>query len=75
MDKSIAYHREIIDSAKVYKRMSQTGDEVYKLHIGIPIVWRPEQVLYNPNVIASYELSGAPLGTLSHFERFLAVKE
>ena len=75
LDKTIAYHREVIDTAEVYKRLRTTGDVTFDLHIAIPLVWKPEELVYNPNVIASYEWSGVPLGTVSHFERFLAVKE
>ena len=75
LEKTIAFHREIIDTAEVYKRMRVTGDEVFRLHTAIPLVWKPEELVYNPNVVASYKWSGVPLGTISHFERFLAVKK
>ena len=75
LDKTIGYHREIIDTAEVYKRLRVTGDEVFRLHTAIPMVWKPEELVYNPNVVASYKWSGVPLGTISHFERFLAVKK
>ena len=75
LDKTIAFHREIIDTAEVYKRLRVTGDEVFRLHTAIPLVWKPEELVYNPKVIASYKWSGVPLGTISHFERFLAVKK
>ena len=75
MDESIAYHRSVIDTKTVFERMRETGDITFGLHIALPIVWRPEQLLYNPNVVASYEWSGVPLGTVSHFERFLAVRK
>jgi len=75
LDKTIAFHREIIDTAEVYKRLRVTGDEVFRLHTAIPLVWKPEELVYNPNVVASYKWSGVPLGTISHFERFLAVKK
>ena len=75
LDATIAFHREVIDTRTVFERLRVTGDVIYELHIGIPIVWKPEEVLYNPNVVSSYEWSGVPLGTISHFERFLAVKE
>jgi len=75
MDKAIAFHREVIDTEEVYKRLRTTGDITFDLHIAIPMVWKPEELVYNPKVIASYKWSGVPLGTVSHFERFLAVKE
>jgi peptide/nickel transport system substrate-binding protein len=75
MDEAIAFHRAIIDTKEVYKRLRTTGDVTFDLHIAIPLVWKPEELSYNPNVVASYKWSGVPLGTVSHFERFLAVKE
>jgi peptide/nickel transport system substrate-binding protein len=75
LDESIAYHRSVIETGEVFRRMRETGDISFYLHIAIPIVWRPEQLLFNPNVVASYEWSGVPLGTVSHYERFLAVRK
>ena len=39
-----------------------------------PLFWAPDDIVYNPKVVASYEWSGMPLGTISHFERIKAVK-
>ena len=75
MDETIAYHRSVIDTKTVFERMSETGDITFGLHIALPIVWKPEELLFNPNVVASYEWSGVPLGTVSHYERFLAVRK
>ncbi|MCY4624840.1 MAG: ABC transporter substrate-binding protein [Chloroflexi bacterium] len=75
LDETIAYHRSVIETEEVFRRLRETGDITFDLHIAIPIVWRPEQLLYNPNVVASYEWSGVPLGTVSHFERFIAVRK
>ena len=75
MDEAIAYHRAIIDTKEVYKRLRDTGNVTFDLHVAIPLVWKPEELVYNPNVVASYKWSGVPLGTISHFERFLAVKK
>ena len=75
MDEAIAYHRAIIDTKEVYKRLRDTGNVTFDLHVAIPLVWKPEELVYNPNVVSSYEWSGVPLGTISHFERFLAVKK
>ena len=75
LDTLIDFHRGTLDAAELTKRMRATGDVSFGMHILIPLVWKPEQLVYNPNVVASYEWSGVPLGTVSHFERFLAVKE
>lgn len=75
LDESIAWHRQVIETDQVYQRMQQTGNLSFDLHIALPIVWRPEELLYNPKVVASYEWSGVPLGTVSHFERFMAVRQ
>ena len=75
LDAAISYHRAVIETEEVYRRIRETGDISFGLHIALPLVWRPEQLLYTPNVVASYEWSGVPLGTVSHFERFIAVKK
>ena len=75
LDQSIAYHREVIETGEVFRRMQETGNLAFDLHIAIPIVWKPEELIYNPDVVASYEWSGVPLGTVSHFERFIAVRQ
>lgn len=75
LDETIAYHRAVIETEEVFRRMRQTGDIAFDLVIALPLVWKPEELLYNPNVVASYEWSGVPLGTVSHFERFVAVRQ
>ena len=75
LDETIAYHRSVIETGEVYRRIQETGNVSFDLHISLPLVWKPEELLYNPNVVASYEWSGVPLGTVSHFERFIAVKK
>jgi hypothetical protein len=71
----VDYHREVLDATEVNKRLRETGDATFALHVGIPLVWKPEELIFNPSVVASYEWSGVPLGSISHFERFLAVKK
>ena len=75
LDAAIDYHREIVDSEEVFKRLRQTGDTIYDLHIGIPLFWIPQELVYNPEVIESYEFSGVPLGIIANFEQILPVKK
>jgi ABC-type transport system substrate-binding protein len=75
LDTLVDYHREVLDATEVNKRLRETGDATFALHVGIPLVWKPEELIFNPSVVASYEWSGVPLGSISHFERFLAVKK
>ena len=75
LDTAIDYHREIVDSEEVFKRLRQTGDTVFDLHIAIPLHWIAQELIYNPDVIASYEFSGVPLGPIANFEQILAVKK
>jgi ABC-type transport system substrate-binding protein len=75
MTELVDWHRGSLDPAVITERMRTTGDVTFGLHIQIPLVWKPEELAYNPNVVASYEWSGVPLGTVSHFERFMAVKK
>ncbi len=75
LDSAIAYHRAIVESEEVFKRLRQTGDEVFDLQIAVPLFWLPQELVYNPNVIASYEFSGVPLGPIANFEQILVVKK
>jgi len=75
LDKSIAFMREVVDSTEVFKRLRLTGDLAFDLVIAIPIVWQPQELVYDPNVIASYDFSGVPLGVVAHFDQILAVKK
>lgn len=75
LDKSIAFMREVVDSTEVFKRLRQTGDVAFDLVIAIPIIWQPQELVYDPDVIASYEFSGVPLGVVAHFEQIKAVRK
>jgi hypothetical protein len=75
LDKSIAFMREVVDSTEVFKRLRLTGDLAFDLVIAIPIIWQPQELVYDPKVIASYDFSGVPLGVVAHFDQILAVKK
>ena len=75
LDSAISFHREVVDTESVFQRLRQTGDTVFDLHIAIPLFWTPQELIYNPEVIASYEFSGVPLGPIANFEQILAVKK
>jgi ABC-type transport system substrate-binding protein len=75
LDKAIAFHREVVDSTEVYNRLRETGNATFDLFIAVPLFWQPQQLVYDPEVIASYEFSGVPLGVVAHFDQILAVKK
>lgn len=74
LDEAIKFQRSTVDPEVALQRLRQVGDVAYKQHIAIPLFWAPDDIVFNPKVVASYEWSGMPLGTVSHFERIKAVK-
>lgn len=74
LDQVVRAQRSTVDPDKALQLLRPVGDVAYRLHAAIPLFWAPDDITYNPSVVASYEWSGIPLGTLSHFERIKAVK-
>ena len=74
LDQVIRAQRSTVDPDKALQLLRPVGDLAYRLHIAIPLFWAPDDITYNPKVVASYVWSGVPLGTISHFERIKAVK-
>jgi hypothetical protein len=72
---AILAQRNTVDPVRALDGLRQVGDVIYPLHIGIPIFWIPDDIVYNPDVVASYEWSGVPLGTYSSFQQIKAVLE
>ena len=73
LEVAILAQRNTVDPVKALDGLRQVGDVIFPLHIGIPIFWIPDDIVYNPDVVASYEWSGVPLGTYSSFQQIKAV--
>lgn len=74
LDGLIRNQRGTVDPEEALKRLRPVGDLAYQLHLVVPLFWAPDDITYNPKVVASYVWSGVPLGTISHFERIKAAK-
>jgi ABC-type transport system substrate-binding protein len=74
LDQVIRAQRATVDLDRALQLLRPVGDVAYRLHANIPLFWAPDDITYNPNIIASYVWSGVPLGPISHFERIKAVK-
>ncbi|MSQ09549.1 MAG: ABC transporter substrate-binding protein [Dehalococcoidia bacterium] len=74
LDQVVRAQRSTVDPDKALQLLRAVGDVAYRQHIAIPLFWAPDDITYNPKVVASYVWSGVPLGTISHFERIKAVK-
>ncbi len=75
LDIAILAQRTTVDPVLALEGLRQVGDVIYPLHIGIPLFWVPDDIVFNPDVVASYEWSGVPLGTYSSFQQIKAVLE
>ncbi len=55
--------------------MRELSDVAYVLHVWMPLFWVPAELVYDPEVVASYDFPGSPPGLYSHFHRIKAVKK
>ncbi len=74
LDQVVRAQRATVDPDKALQLLRPVGDLAFQQHIVIPLFWAPDDITYNPNIVASYVWSGIPLGTISHFERIKAAK-
>jgi len=74
LNQVIKAQRATVDPDKALQLLRPVGDVAYRQFANIPLFWAPDDLTYNPNIIASYVWSGVPLGPISHFERIKAVK-
>ena len=45
----------------------------FPLHIAIPMFWAPDDIVYNPDIVASYDRSGVPLGPWHSIQQIIPV--
>lgn len=75
LEPAILAQRSTVDPVLALAGLRQVGDVSYGLHIGIPMFWVPDDIVFDPGVVASYSWSGVPLGTYSSFQNIKAVLE
>ena len=71
----VARLRATIEPSAQDAILRELSDVAYKLHVWMPLFWVPAELVYNPEIISSYEFPGSPPGLYSHFHRIKAVKK
>ena len=71
----VARLRATIEPSAQDAILRELSDVAYDLHVWMPLFWVPAELVYNPEVISSYEFPGSPPGLYSHFHRIKAVKK
>ena len=57
-----------VDPSERERLRREIGDEKYYNFGEIPFIYRPAQIMYNPDVVAEYSFPGSPREFFSHFE-------
>ena len=73
LDEAITQQRSTVDPVKALDGLRNVGDVSFPLHIAIPLFWAPDDIVYNPEIVASYERSGVPLGPYHSIQQIIPV--
>ena len=75
LDEAITQQRSTVDPVKALDGLRQVGDVSFPLHIALPLFWVPDDIIFNPDIVASYERSGVPLGVFHSIQQIKAVRK
>ena len=75
LDEAITQQRSTVDPVKALDGLRNVGDVSFPLHIALPLFWVPDDIIYNPDIVASYERSGVPLGVFHSIQQIKAVRK
>ena len=75
LDEAITQQRSTVDPVKALDGLRQVGDVSFPLHIALPLFWVPDDIIFNPDIVASYERSGVPLGVFHSIQQIRAVRK
>ncbi len=75
LDEAITQQRSTVDPVKALDGLRNVGDVSFPLHIALPLFWVPDDIIYNPDIVASYERSGVPLGVFHSIQQIRAVRK
>ena len=73
LEQAIAGQRSTVDPVKALDGLRNVGDVSFPLHIALPLFWAPDDILFDPGVVASYERSGVPLGVYHSMQQVIPV--
>ena len=73
LELAIAGQRSTVDPVKALDGLRNVGDVSFPLHIALPLFWAPDDILFDPGVVASYERSGVPLGVCHSMQQVISV--
>ena len=73
LDQAITQQRSTVDPVKALDGLRQVGDVSFPLHIALPLFWVPDDIIFNPDIVASYERSGVPLGVFHSIQQIVPV--
>ncbi|MDE2803347.1 MAG: ABC transporter substrate-binding protein, partial [Chloroflexota bacterium] len=75
LDEAITQQRSTVDPVKALDGLRNVGDVSFPLHIALPLFWVPDDIIFNPDIVASYERSGVPLGVFHSIQQIKAVRK
>ena len=73
LEQAIAGQRSTVDPVKALDGLRNVGDVSFPLHIALPLFWAPDDILFAPGVVASYERSGVPIGVYHSMQQVIPV--
>ena len=73
LDEAITQQRSTVDPVKALDGLRQVGDVSFPLHIALPLFWVPDDIIFNPDIVESYERSGVPLGVFHSIQQIIPV--
>ena len=73
LEEAITQQRSTVDPVLALDGLRNVGDVSFPLHIAIPMFWAPDDIVYNPAIVASYERSGVPLGPYHSIQQIIPV--
>ncbi len=73
LEEAITAQRSTVDPVKALDGLRNVGDVSFPLHIAVPMFWAPDDIVFNPDVVASYERSGVPLGVYHSLQQIVPV--
>ncbi|MCY4624841.1 MAG: ABC transporter substrate-binding protein [Chloroflexi bacterium] len=73
LEEAITAQRSTVNPVLALDGLRNVGDVSFPLHIAVPMFWAPDDIVYNPTVVASYERSGVPLGVFHSIQQIIPV--
>ena len=75
LDEAITQQRSTVDPVLALDGLRNVGDVSFPLHIALPLFWVPDDIVFNPDIVAEYNRSGVPLGPYHSLQQIKAVRK